>query len=322
VRFALLAALLLLASGCLVRPAATGTGGPPTATATGSATATGIVVVAAPTYAPAPPARDPANFTWSTDAVLNRTAIRITLEPDGPTQCEVALLSAEASDGPGPSSAVLVRAGSSTGLGWGSSGSIARLHAAGLDTQDATSSGHGYGGSLHSLKGTLQEPLEFLVAAQSLAPFPPGVAHFMGIGDHSLELRVHCAKPLAIRAELGSAPALFDPNNLAGGAGAHAYALLAHPFLEVQDKVAAQPVGTHATAFAAVLVDNAARVGLDGPGGHTDWTLTPEAGMKALDGDGGAYAATVDAAGTGLIAGFILGIVATSPVAGLDALAP
>jgi hypothetical protein len=319
-RAALLATFLLVASGCIAR-ANDGTASP-SATATGQPAENGTVVVAGPMLPP-PPAHDPTNVTWHTDATLNETTLRFIVEPQVPDTCDVSFRASGAATGTGPDYVVLLRVDGGIGLGWGSSGSLVRAHLGGLDTDQVLApGGGGFGGSFDRIRGELRTPLEILVAAHQLAPFPPESPHFMGIGDHAVQLDVKCSKPVTVRAERGGAPGLWDASNLSGGAGATGFAFLLHPFADVEDKGTSKAADAHTTVAAAVLLDNVARVGLDRPGGHDDWLLTPEEGLKTFDGGPGDYAATVDAVGTGYISGFLLLMASTTPVSGLDALAP
>lgn len=188
------------------------------------------------------------------------------------------------------------------GVGWSSGGS-ASAHAGPVDTRDTSSASGGQ--SLHGMGGTFDGTMRFTLLANHVAP-----AERTSLVDegYSVGISITCDKPFTVHDARAGTAHLFDPDNLAGGAGVSSEASA-----DVQDVAAA----SFASPTVRVLAENfgveAGRVQLDHPGGHEDWPMASGFFVPGLDGhhlveDGpGDYTATVDYASV-YISAFVLGM--------------
>jgi len=297
------------------QPSSTGTNGPPSSSS--APTQPDAPEQAAPAKGGIPDMPPMPQFSWRTNAILNDTVFRLVLDPLGSNHCTVIINVASTGDDPGPMEVEYIEAGGGWGMGWSSSGPIARGHAGPIDSNSVLyppgSGRGGYGGNNSTYELTTDKPIEVLVAAQTFAPFPEPI-NFYGIGDQSVLYYYSCQSDAHLKVEMGKHAGMWDESTLPGGVGASASAPLVRPFAEAHDVAQATTSANHTTVLAAVLLDNAAHLSVAHPRGTDDWLLLPltSTGHRADDGPG-AYTVTVDAVGTGYISGIVVAILSTSP---------
>jgi hypothetical protein len=270
------------------------------------------------------------SLSWNTTMPLGPTVVHIHVAvPDGATcSADLKTSSYSGNEGHGPTHFLALDAGKGYGMAWGSQGEQFRVHAPGFDTQSLSllPTENGYSMTNLGFKNlTMSRGIDAYVAA-NLTPWPKDIPPVKGSdwSDKSLAFSYSCDQPAKIEVGAGYESILIDAWNAMGGAGVHTYGYTVRTFdLEANDQVQAHLDAPNVTVFASAFRDTATVLQVHAPHSSPQWTFLPQ-GLTSehfykLDDGPGDYGITVSHANPGSFS-YILAVLGTAPVAGLDAL--